>query len=129
MSFLTTRRSLKPEDWVPIVKKCIWQVSYRVLGQISIHCPIQVASKAVQILCEKEGMGKCEWLIPDRVMVWYDVPVDHAMTVNIYVWGSPTLQRNTVFTRIGFWRLYLLESFIKTVGKPLTFINRIFRPS
>jgi len=122
--FLTTQRSENPNDWIPIIKRCLWQVTYRVLGQISIHCPIDVCSKAVEKICEEEKIGKYEWLIPRRVMVWYDIPIDHAMKIHCYVWGSPLLRRNTVFTRIGFWRMYMLESFIKAVGSPLTVLDR-----
>jgi hypothetical protein len=105
---LLVARSENPEDWAPLFAKAIWQASYRQLGMVALPCDIKVASGAIDILC-KQGLGGWHWLLRNRVLVWEEVPIDHAFKVHLYVFGSPTRGKNTVLVRQGFWRMYFFE--------------------
>lgn len=116
MSFFKVERSEKPEDWIEPIKRVIWQLSYRVLGQVSLYCPIDVAVGAIDTL-SKLGMGEWKWLIKDRVIIWFDIPINHAMKMHAYVYGSKLRRKNTVFTRVGWWRMYFIESLLTRINK------------
>ena len=122
MSTAAVERSEKPEDWVPIIERITFQVAYRQLGICALYCPIDVAIEAIDILT-KRGVGSWRWLLENRAIVWEDVPVNKAMKVHLYVFGGTSRRKNSVFARMGFWRMYFLESTIRTFDK--TVIGRI----
>jgi hypothetical protein len=105
---MSVERSEKPEDWVPIFERIVWQVSYRQLGIVALYCPIDVSAKAIDILCRR-GYGNWKWLLENRVLVWENVPVNNALKIHMYVFGSSIRRRNTVLVRQGFWRCYVIE--------------------
>lgn len=122
MSILALERSEKPEDWVPVIERVTFQVAYRQLGTCALYVPIDVAIKAIDILC-KRGMGSWRYLLEDRAIVWEDVPTNHALKTHLYVFGGKSRRKNTVFVRQGFWRMYFIESTIRTFDK--TVIGRL----
>jgi hypothetical protein len=102
-------RSEDPLAWAPIVERIVFQVFYRQLGMVAIHCPIDVAAKAIDYLAREKGYGKWKWLLEGRALVWFDIPVDSALKIHAYVFGSKLRRQNTVFVRQGFWRMYVIE--------------------
>jgi len=114
-----SEKSQNPEDWAPIVERVTFQVFYRSLGMVALPAGIDIVSKAIDILSSK-GMGTWKWLITDRVLVWQGIPVDSALKVHCYVFGSKYRPKNTVLVRQGFWRMYFFELGLKTLD--------VFRP-
>jgi hypothetical protein len=114
--------SRNPEDWAPIIERIVFQVFYRQLGIVSVHCGISVAAQAIDMLCKK-GYGSWKWLLQDRVLVWWDIPVNGAAKVHAYVFGGKIRDQNTVLVRQGFWRMYFLESSLRTFNE--TILGRI----
>jgi len=106
-------RSENPEDWKPIIARILFQVAYRQLGIVALYCSIDVAAKAIDMLC-KEGYGRWSWLLEGRVLVWEDAPIDGALKVHLYVFGGKMRKKNTVFVRQGFWRMYFIETSLRT---------------
>ena len=111
--------SRDPEAWKNIIKKVTFQVAYRQLGMVSLHCPLKVAVQAINLL-SKEGYGHFRWLIPGRIGVWRNVPIGDpkkpALIIDIYVLGSKIRQKNTVFIRVGWWKMYVIEAVLATIG-------------
>jgi len=114
--------SRNPEDWAPIIERIIFQVFYRQLGIVAIHCGITVAAKAIDMLCKK-GYGKWRWLLKNRILVWYDVPIDSAAKVHVYVFGGKIRDANTVLVRQGFWRMYFIETALSLADIPLRILG------
>lgn len=123
MSIADVERSEKPEDWVPIIERIIFQVAYRQLGIVALYCPIDVAAGAIDILTKTKNMGRWRCLLEGRALVWEDVPINGAMKVHLYVFGGTTRRKNTVFVRQGFWEMYVIEAAISTLNKSI--IGRI----
>jgi len=115
-------RSEDPEDWKPIIARILFQVAYRQLGIVALYCDINVAAKSIDMLC-KEGYGKWAWLLEGRALVWEDAPIDGALRVHLYVFGGKARRKNTVFVRQGFWRMYFLETSLRTFNE--TILGRI----
>lgn len=115
--------SENPRDWAPIVEKISFQAFYRQLGMVSLPQGIKVISQAIDILTKEKGLGKWTWLLENRVLLWEDIPIDGAVRYHAYVWGSGLRQENTVFTRLGWWRMYFFETALRTFDK--TIIGRI----
>ena len=107
---MSVRRSEDPYVWAPLIRKVTWQIAYRQLGMCALHCPIDVAVRAIDILCREEGMGNWRWLLTNRAIVWQDVPIDGALYIHVYVFGSRRRRQNTVFVRQGWWRMYIVEA-------------------
>ena len=105
-----TERSEDPEVWAPLIERVMWQVAYRQLGMVALYVPIDVAVKAIDILTKTKNMGRWKWLLKGRAIVWEDVPIDSALKVHVYVFGSKHRRKNTVFVRQGFWRMYFIEA-------------------
>lgn len=110
-------KSKDPADWAPIVERAVWQVTYRQLGIVSLPQGIDIISKAIDILCREKKYGSWEWLLDGRVLLWKDIPVNGAMKVHTYVYGSKLRQRNSVFTRVGFFRMYFFELSMLTLNQ------------
>jgi hypothetical protein len=110
-------KSLDPKDWSPIVERIIFQVFYRQLGIVAIPMGIDVISKSIDILCREKGYGTWEWLNKDRVLLWKDIPINHAAKSHAYVFGGKIRQRNTVFVRQGFYRMYFFELAARTLNR------------
>lgn len=104
--------------WKPLVNRVVFQAFYRSLGQVSLPCSIAIASECVKELSE-ENRGNWRWLLEDRVLVWHDIPIDNAIKIHCYVWGSKTRQKNTVITRTGFWRMWFIETSLRTFDRTL----------
>ena len=41
---------------------------------------------------------------------------------SVYVFGSKIRQKNTVFVRIGWWKMYVIEAVLATLGKIQTLV-------
>jgi len=120
---MAEQRSEDPRVWAPIIERIVFQVFYRQLGMVAIHCPIDVAAKAIDILTKEKGYGNWKWLLEGRVLVWFDIPIDSAMKIHAYVFGSKLRRQNTVFVRQGFWRMYVLEAGLRLFNE--TLVGRI----
>ncbi|MEM2618757.1 MAG: hypothetical protein QW356_04650 [Candidatus Hadarchaeales archaeon] len=122
-------RSENPEDWAPIFERATFQVAYRQLGMVSLYCPVDVAFSAIKIL-EDKGIGKLKVLLENRIAVWEDVPIEKAIRINIYVFGSPTRRKNTVLARMGWWKMYFFEAGMRVldasiVGRLLALVTTV----
>jgi hypothetical protein len=125
---MSVRRSEDPEVWAPLIERIVFQVAYRQLGMVALHVPIDVAVQAIDKLCKEKGMGSWKWLLKGRALVWEDVPIDGALYIHMYVFGSRLRRQNTVFVRQGFWRMYVIEAGLRLldesiVGKILDMIG------
>ena len=107
---MSVRRTEDPVVWSKVIEKIVFQVAYRQLGIVALYVPIDVTAKAIDILCREKGMGSWKWLLTGRSLVWEDVPVNEALYIHIYVFGSKHRRKNTVFVRQGFWRMYFIEA-------------------
>jgi hypothetical protein len=116
-------RSEDPRAWAQIVERIMFQVFYRQLGMVAIHCPIDVAAKAIDILSREKGYGQWKWLLEGRALVWFDVPIDGVMKIHAYVFGSKLRRQNTVLVRQGFWRMYFLEAGLRAFNE--TVVGRV----
>ena len=114
-----------PRAWAEMIKRVSFVVAYRQLGMVALHCPLKIAVEAIKLLV-KEGYGRFDWLIPGRVGVWRRVPVpdakNPALVIDVYVFGSKIRQKNTVFVRIGWWKMYVIEAVLATLGKIQTLV-------
>jgi len=97
----------------PVVASAIYANYYRVLGQSSLPFNINEMIKFVE--AETRGYGKfggtMKWIQDGTVFKavrWEDVTVGEDVTFNMIVWGF-NAGKNTVFSRVGFWRMYILE--------------------
>jgi hypothetical protein len=104
------------------MERIVFQVFYRQLGMVSVHCGISTAAQAIDTLCKK-GYGSWKWLLQDRALVWQDIPVNGAAKVHAYVFGGKLRDQNTVIVRQGFYRMYVLESAIRAFNE--TIVGRI----
>jgi len=94
--------------WVPVVEALLRQAYYRVLSFVSFHASIDESVKAIEYLTSTKGMGKIYPVIPGRVYRWDGAEVFPGITMNVWVFGSPTRKKNTVYARVGWWTLTLL---------------------
>jgi hypothetical protein len=115
---LAVEVSKDPEVWKPIVDRVVWQIAYRQLGIVALYSGIDTTAKAIDLLC-KEGKGRWKWLLTGRCLVWEDVPVDGAMKIHIYVFGSKQREKNSVFVRQGFWRCYVIEAGLRIFSESI----------
>lgn len=115
-------RSENIKDWKPLVERIVYQASYRLLGMVSLPCGIDIVSKCIDELC-KEGKGEWKWLLSGRLLIWYDAPIDGAMKIYTYVYGPKIRQKNTIFYRVGGWRMWVLETSLRAFDK--TAVGRI----
>lgn len=109
--------STNPRDWAPIVERVTFQWFYRQLGMVNLPMGLDVISQAIDILVKEKGYGTWRWLVEGRALVWEDVPVDSIGKVHAYVVGGATRQKNSVFIRQGFWKMYFLETALKTFDR------------
>jgi len=79
---------------------------------------IDVISQAVDILVNEKGMGSWRWLLEGRTLVWENVPINKVAKVHAYVFGGKR-QKNSVFLRQGFWKMYTIETALNVVNKSL----------
>jgi len=98
------------EKWVPVVTALLKQAYYRVLSFVSFHAPIDDAVKAIEHVVETEHMGKIYPVIPGRVYRWDGAEVFPGILMNVWVFGSPTRKKNTVYARVGWWTLTLFAA-------------------
>lgn len=108
---------------------------YRVLGQASLPFPIAEITEFIE--AEVKGLGRfggrIHWRQQRPALWWYDwegINMSAPGAVNpikfdMHIWGRPA-GRNSVFTRVGFWRAYLVRSTIeRSLGlKPGTLRTR-----
>ncbi len=115
--------SKNPEDWAPIVERIVFQVFYRQLGMVALRSGISVISQTIDMLCKEKGYGSWKWLLEGRLLLWEDIPINNAAKVHTYVFGGKTRDKNTTFIRQGWWRMYMVETTLRTFDK--TIIGRI----
>lgn len=111
--------SRDPKDWAPLVERVTFQWFYRQLGAVNLPMGIDVISKAIDILAKEKGLGKWRWLIEGRTLVWENVPVDNVAKVSAYVFGGKARQKNSVFLRQGFWKMYTIETALRTFDRTI----------
>jgi len=104
--------------WVPVIDKLLWQTYYRILSFISFHAPIDEAYQAAKLLSETKG-GNVYWVIPDRVFRFDDVEISPGIRMKVWFFGSAIRRKNTVMARRGWWSLYLLDVYVKTLARTL----------
>jgi hypothetical protein len=122
-------KSEDPRAWADIIARVSFQAFYRQLGMVSLPIGITVASQAIDILCKERNMGEWGWLLEDRVLLWKEIPIDSAVRYHAYVYGSPFRNKNSVFTRVGWWRMYFVEAALKAfdasmLGRTLVEVTR-----
>ena len=106
-----------------MVERVIFQWFYRQLGMVNLPMGIEVISEAIDILVNEKGYGSWRWLVEGRVLVWEDVPIDGVGRVNAYVFGGKNRQKNSVFARQGFWKMYTIETVLRTFDR--TILGRV----
>lgn len=111
--------SRDPKDWAQVVERVTFQWFYRQLGTVNLPMGIDVISKAIDILVKEKGLGGWRWLLEGRVLVWENVPVDKVGKVHAYVFGGKARQKNSVFVRQGFWKMYTIETALSTLDRTI----------
>ncbi|MEM2258276.1 MAG: hypothetical protein QXV39_09190, partial [Candidatus Caldarchaeum sp.] len=96
-----------------------FQAFYRQLGMVALPIDIMTASQAIDILTKERGKGNWSWLLENRVLLWENIPIDHAVRYHAYVFGSPVRKKNSVFTRVGWWRMYFFEIGLKALDQSI----------
>ena len=114
--------NLEELEWKPIFERIVLQIFYRQLGMVSVPCPIAKSAEAIDLLC-KEGYGNWRWLLDNRILIWENIPIDHAAKVHAYVFGSMKRQENSVIIRQGFWKMYIAEGILSTLN--ISILGRI----
>lgn len=115
--------SRDPEDWAPLVERVIHQWFYRLAGAVTLPMGIDVISEAIDILSKEKGFGNWHWIREGQVLVWENVPINHAGRVHAYVIGSKRRKKNTMFMRQEFWRMYFFEATLTAFDRSI--IGRI----
>jgi len=103
--------------WIPIVDALTLQSYYRVLSMVSFHVPIDEAIQAIRYVAETKRGGVVYSVIPDRVYRWDGLEVFPGIKINLWVFGSPTRRKNTVYARVGWWTLTLFAEALRTRAK------------
>lgn len=99
----------------PILQAVLFQVYYRQLGMVSIHIPIKDMIEAANRLKPQRG-GTIQEIRKNMVYRWVDVEAFPNSNARMTVWmigGS----RNTAFIRVGWWKLYLVDSAVAKAMK------------
>lgn len=109
--------------WGSLIERMIITTFYRVMSFTSLHAPIGEIFIACKYMSEKTGFsGKVYWLIQDRIFNWDGVVVnrnpDYPVTMNMRIFGSPIRNKNTVFARVGWWKLYIADAVLTLIGTP-----------
>jgi len=105
------------EKWVEPCDRLLYQCWYRVLSFISIHAPVWEVKKALEKVAEKRG-GKVYWVVRNRVGRYEDFEVFPGIKMSIWFFGGRR-GKNTVFARVGWWKLYLIDVLSKMTAKVL----------
>jgi hypothetical protein len=105
------------EKYIPVVDTLVNQAYYRVLSFVSFRAPIDEAYQACQSLIDKRG-GKLYWVIEGRVAKWEDFEVYPDIKMSVYLFGSKIRRKNTVMCRVGWWKMYLIDTIIKVLARP-----------
>jgi len=109
------------EALTPIIRSTVNANYYRVLGITSL--PFDIRDVERYIVLQTEGKGEFFGETEDRLekgrarwFIWRDCDVSkgHGITFSMHVWGRVG-GINTVFTRTGFYKMYLLRSKIESV--------------
>lgn len=97
------------ERWIPVARRLLDQAYYRILSFISFHAPLEEAYLALEAIQSELG-GNLYWVRPDKLAKWENLEIYPNIYMSLWIFGGP---RNTVYARIGWWRLYILESMIR----------------
>jgi len=109
--------------WGPLIERMIITSYYRVLSFTSLHAPIGEIYTACKYMSENTPYsGDVYYLIPHRLFNWDNVVVnrnpDYPVTFSLRVFGSPIRNKNVVFARVGFYKLYLTDAILSLLGIP-----------
>jgi hypothetical protein len=107
--------------WGSLIERMLITSYYRVLSFVSLHAPIGEIYTACKYMSENTPYsGKVYYLVPQRVFNWDEVAVnrnpDYPVTMNLRVFGSPLRGKNTVFTRIGWYKMYVTDVALAFIG-------------
>jgi hypothetical protein len=108
------------ERWIPVADALVLQAFYRVLSFVSFHAPINEAIHAVKKIAETKRGGTIYTVIPERVYRWDGLEVYPGIRMNLWVFGSPTRRKNTVYARVGWWTLTLMTEALRARAKRLS---------
>lgn len=102
----TFTHPVEPQEnrWVPVVEDLQKQLYYRQLGIVSMHGPVDEVVAAAAWLARNRKGGNVFWTTPGAVARWEGAEVYPGIFINEWLYGGP---RNTVLTRVGFWKLYV----------------------
>jgi len=107
------------QKWVPVVDSLTLQAYYRVLTFVSFRVPINEAIQAIKYVAETKRGGTVYTVIPDRVYRWDGLEVFPGIRMNLWVFGSPTRRKNTVYCRVGWWTMTLFTEALRARAKRL----------
>lgn len=101
---------------------------YRVLSFYSLHLPItEVFTVSKWLSLNTDYRGDVYWLVEQRVANWDNIIVNqnptYPVTMNLRIFGSPLRAKNTVLARVGFFKLYLIDTVLSTLNLPFSFID------
>jgi hypothetical protein len=94
-----------------ILNSALFQVYYRQLGIVSLNFGINDIFTAATYLAANGRGGTVSWVALNRVAQWQGVIVapgySDSPTIDLWLVGGQTFNKNTVLIRKGFWYLYL----------------------
>ena len=107
--------------WGFLVERLLVPTYYRVFSYTPIHAPIGEIYKVCDYMAKNTALGgTLAWNIPNRIFTWDTIVINqnptNPVTMNIRVFGSPLRNKNTVFVRVGWFKLYMVDYVLNTVG-------------
>lgn len=102
--------------WIPVADRLVFQAYYRVMSFVSMHAPVSEVYKAIQYVAETKRGGTVYWVVEPFVAKWEDVSVAPGITTTLWVFGR---EKNTVYARVGWWKLYLVNEATRRVASVL----------
>lgn len=106
--------------WSKLIERMIITSYYRILSFVSLHAPIREVYPVCEWMAANTDYGgRVYWMVPERVFAWDSIQVNKGVVMDLIIFGSAMRQKNTVFARRTWWRLYIIDVALMAVGRRL----------
>jgi len=107
--------------WGGLVERLLIPAYYRIFSFTSIHAPVDEIFKVCDYMSKNTALaGKITVNIPGRLFTWDNMVINQnptkPVTMNMRIFGSTTMKRNTVFVRVGWYKAYVFDAVFSRVG-------------
>lgn len=109
--------------WGRFIENSVVTSYYRVLSFVSVHAPVSEVYTACKYYSENTPYGgDVYWLVQGRIFNWDNINVnqdsDYPVYMNLRVFGSSLRGKNTVFARVGWFKMYIVDAVLSIIGLP-----------